>query len=360
MLAAFNITNFRNFETVHCNFNNRWNIFYGENGSGKTSLLEAIYYLALGRSFRSHLIRRIIKYNTDGFAIFGKVQQQNELIPVGVNRSITQGKKIKVAGEEVSSNLEITKLLPLQLLNQDSYCLFADGPKARRQFIDRGLFHVEPDFLSLWRQVERIVEQRNAAIRTNSHQNYIKTWDKELSHFGFALHQRRTQYVDAFIPITQAVLQQLLPDFSINISYFAGWDVQQDLGSVLANNLKNDLHLGYTILGPQRADLRCTVNKIPVKDALSRGQQKLFLYGLQISQGILFNKLTRRNYLYLLDDLPAELDSQKCFLLATILAQLESQVFVTGFMRSELAGLFAADSTMFHVKHGSVFLESSS
>lgn len=357
MLVAFNITNFRNFENVHCDFNNRCNIFYGENGSGKTSLLEAIYYLALGRSFRSHLIRRIIKYNTDGFAIFARVQQKTGLIPVGVDRSITQGKRIKIAGEEKNSNLEITKLLPLQLLNQDSYCLFADGPKARRQFIDRGLFHVEQDFLDLWRQVERIIEQRNAAIRTKSSLNYMKVWDKELSHVGFELHQRRKKYMDALLPITLTILQQLLPGFAINISYFAGWDVQQDLGSVLANNLKNDLHLGYTILGPQRADLRCTVDKIPVKDALSRGQQKLFLYGLQISQGILFNKLTDRNYLYLIDDLPAELDPQKCSLLATILTQLESQIFVTGFMRSELAGLFTADSTMFHVKHGSVLLE---
>lgn len=354
-LSYLKMTNFRNLENVCCDLNNYCNIFYGKNGAGKTSILEAIYYLALGRSFRSHLIRRIIKYKTDGFSIFGKIQQQNNSIPVGVERSITEGKRIKIAGEDIHSNLEITKLLPLQLLNQHSYLLFDGGPKARRQFIDRGLFHVEQDFLTLWRKVERIIEQRNAAIRANAQIGYIKTWDKELSNFGFELHKRRKKYVENLIPIAQSVLQKLLCDLSINISYFAGWDVSQNLELVLDHNLKKDLHFGYTVVGSQRADIQFTIDKIPAKDALSRGQQKLLLYGLQITQGILFNKITNKNYIYLIDDLPAELDPQKKSLLVDILSNLQSQIFVTGFMRSDLEGLFVAQNpNMFHVDHGRI------
>ncbi|MEI8055646.1 MAG: DNA replication/repair protein RecF [bacterium] len=354
-LSCFNIINFRNLENIHFDFNNHCNIFYGKNGSGKTSILEAVYYLALGRSFRSHLLRRIIKYGADGFSIFGKIEQVNNYISVGVDRSIINGKRIKVAGEDVSSNVEITKLLPLQLLNQDSYRLFDDGPKVRRQFIDWGLFHVEQNFLSLWRRVERIIEQRNAILRTNFKPDYIKTWDKELSQLGFELHEYRKKYIEKFISIAQLVLRNLLCDFSISISYFAGWNTEQDLMSVLADNFKNDLYFGYTSAGPQRADLRITANKVPAKDALSRGQQKLLLYGLQISQGILLNELTGKSCIYLVDDLPAELDSQKKSLISEMLLNLQSQIFVTGLTRDDLKNFSAPKNTkMFHVEQGAI------
>jgi DNA replication and repair protein RecF len=354
-LSFFNIINFRNLENAHFDFSNNCNIFYGKNGSGKTSILETIYYLALGRSFRSHILRRVVKYGTDGFSLFGKIEQLNSCIAVGVDRSITSGKRIKIAGENVFSNIEITKLLPLQLLNQDSYRLFDDGPKIRRQFIDWGLFHVEQKFLPLWRRVERIIEQRNASLRINFKVDYIKTWDKELSKFGFELHEYRKKYIEDFIPIAQIVLQKLLCNFSINISYFAGWDADQDLMLILANSLKNDIHFGYTTVGPQRADLRITINKIPAKDVLSRGEQKLLLYGLQISQGILLNKLTGKSCSYLVDDLPAELDCQKKSLLAEMLLNLQAQIFVTGLTLGDLENFLVFQSPeVFHVEQGMI------
>jgi DNA replication and repair protein RecF len=355
LLNSFNISDFRNFKNIKLDFNSQCNLFYGGNGSGKTSILEAIYYLALGRSFRSHLVRRIIRHSADGFSLFGKIQQKEKSIAVGIERSISSGKHIRIAGEDASSHLEITQLLPIQLLNQDSYRLLDDGPKVRRQFIDWGLFHVEQNFLPLWRKVERIIEQRNATIRTKAKIDCIKIWDKELSQFGFELHKHRKQYVDAFIPIAQQILQKILCDFSITISYFAGWDTERDLELALADNLKNDLRLGYTASGPHRADLKLTINKVPAKDVLSRGQQKLLLYGLQISQGILLNKLANKNCIYLVDDLPAELDSQKQSLLANILINLQSQIFVTGLTRHNLEKLFVDQKAkLFHVEHGAI------
>jgi DNA replication and repair protein RecF len=354
-LSSFKITNFRNLKNINFDFSNHYNIFYGKNGSGKTSILEAIHYLALGRSFRSHILNRIIRYEEDGFSLFGKIQQENNFIPVGIDRSMTNGKRIKVSGEYVNSNVEITKLLPLQLLNHNSHRLFEDGPKARRQFIDWGLFHVEQDFLNLWRKVERIIEQRNAAIRANSKIAFITAWNKELSKFGLELHKYRKQYIENFIPIANDVLQKLLCDFSVNISYLAGWNTEFNLEQILEDNTKNDLHFGYTTAGPQRADLQLTINKISSKDALSRGQQKLLLYGLQISQGVLLNRLTGKNCIYLVDDLAAELDLQKRALLADILSDLQSQIFITGLAHDGLEKIFSSEKMkVFHVEQGDV------
>ncbi len=341
-LIAFNIANFRNFSKTELIFNDQCNLFYGKNGSGKTSLLEAIYYLILGRSFRSHLLRRIVKYDHDSFSIFGKIQQENNQIGVGIVKSIDSGKQIKISGKNVSSIIEITRLLPLQLLTHNSYFLLSEGPKARRQFIDWGLFHVKHSFLDLWRQVERILEQRNIALRSKMAIDCIQVWDKELSLLGYELHLHRQQYVQNLIPVAQDVLQKLACDFSINISYYAGWNTELELSAALANNIKTDLSLGYTSAGPQRADLQISVGKIPAKDALSRGQQKLLLYGLQIAQGIVLEQLTGKKCLYLIDDLLAELDHHKCKLLANLLLSLpKRQMFVTGLTHSDLTQVFA-------------------
>ncbi len=340
-LTLFNINNFRNLSQLELNFDNQCNIFYGKNGSGKTSLLEAIYYLILGRSFRSHLLRRIIKHGENSFSLFGKIQQENNQVTAGITKSITSGKQIKIAGKNVASNLEITRLSPLQLLSHNSYQLLSEGPKGRRQFIDWGLFHVEHSFLDLWRRVERTLEQRNIALRTKLPIDCITAWDKELSLFGLELHNYRKQYVENFLPIAQDVLQKLSCAFSVSIAYVAGWDTDLDLHSALTNSIKNDISAGYTTVGPQRSDLQISIGKVPAKDALSRGQQKLLLYGLQIAQGILLNKLTDKKCIYLVDDLLAELDIHKCKLLATTLSSLpKTQIFVTGLTNKDLEDIF--------------------
>jgi DNA replication and repair protein RecF len=358
LLTSISISNFRNLNQTKLEFNNLGNIFYGKNGSGKTSLLEAIYYLILGRSFRSHLLRRIIKYGEINFSIFGKIYKNDSLLSIGITKSIETSKKIKIAGQVVSSNIEITKLVPLQLLNYNSYCLLHNGSKAKRQFIDWGLFHVEQSFLWLWRKIERILEQRNTAIRLKSAPSYIKIWDKELAQFGSEIHLHRTQYIKNLIPIAQNILQKLLCDHPIKILYIPGWDTNLDLESFLANNLKNDLHFGYTTAGPHRADLEISIKKIPAKDALSRGQQKLLLYGLQIAQGILLNQLTGKKCIYLIDDLLAELDLQKCQLLAEILFALQkAQIFITGLTCDNLKNILGHninDSKMFCLNNGMI------
>lgn len=331
LLSSFNITNFRNFAYTQLTLDDNCNIFYGKNGAGKTSILEAIHYLVLGRSFRSHILHRIIKNGEEEFSLFGKTYQNNNLVPLGITRSMKSGKKLKVAGKEVSSNTELTKLIPLQLLNHDCYSILYDGPKPRRQFMDWGLFHVEQSFLEIWQKVERTLKQRNMAIRTNSPTAYVQAWDKDLAAYGTKLHNYRESYIKSLIPIAQEISKKLLCDFSIDISYKPGWNKEIDLESALLKNIKNDFQFGYTTVGPQRADINISVGKSPAKDALSRGQQKVLLYGLKIAQGVLLNNITKKKCVYLVDDLLAELDSQKYSSLTNVLLELEqSQLFITG------------------------------
>lgn len=348
--------NFRNLHDIQFDVGENFNIMYGANGSGKTSILEAIYYLGLGRSFRTHLLKRIIQYNMDKFALFDKYQiNSSTIITVGIERHLDGEGQIRIAGEGGYSKADLAKIMPLQLLNQNSYRLFEEGSKPRRQLIDWGVFHVEHLFFQVWKKADRIIEQRNAALKSRIDKTQIQIWDTELSTLSAQLTQMRSQYIAAFIPVIQTMLQKLLENINITIDFYQGWDNRLDLYTVLNDSLERDLRLGYTSHGPHRADLLFKINGVPANDVLSRGQQKVLLFACMLAQGSLLHELARKKCIYLIDDLAAELDVKRQQLLAGILTDLQAQVFITSLENATLPKLFANQNTkLFHVEHGAV------
>lgn len=329
-LSFININFFRNFIQTKFQTNSAYNIFYGNNGIGKTSLLEAINYLITGRSFRTHLLRRIINHNYTEFTLFGEINHYNIVSSIGIKKSILYGKQIKFSGKNISSNIDLIKLIPIQILTHNGYLLFLNN-KLRRQFIDWGIFHLDNKFLDLWRNFEFILKQRNVAIRNKINIDSIKAWDKSFTTTSIDLYKYRKQYVENLSSTLNFILQKLQCNFKVNISYKVGWDINQDLSIILHKNLVNDLKFGYTIYGAHRSDLSILVNKIPAKDILSRGQQKLLFYALQIAQGTIICKNTDKNCIYLIDDILAELDLQKCKLVVNVLKNFPNiQIFATG------------------------------
>jgi DNA replication and repair protein RecF len=355
ILKQVAINNFRNLSQVKLDLDSGFNIFYGDNGSGKTSLLEALFYLGTGRSFRSPLVQRIIMHNRDHFLLFGLTQDANKIrVPIGIKRFHNGIGEIRIAGQTVDTRAQLAELLPLQLINSYGYRLLEAGPRYRRQFMDWGMFHVEHSFLSSWRQVQRILKQRNAALRQNQHKQ-IRVWDDELVSASNILHKLREQYVQTLIPILAQLLTQLLEQ-EVILEYYPGWNLDKPLSALLTDRLAHDLQLGYTSIGPQKADLHFKVNKIPAQDILSRGQQKLLICALQLAQGLLLQQQTHKNCIYLIDDLPSELDKSKQQRVVAILRDMHAQAFITGINQEGLQHLFPKPSKikMFHVEHGDI------
>lgn len=352
-LTNLQITNFRNLKQISFDFHPKCNLFYGSNGSGKTSILEAIYYLGLGRSFRSHLLKRIINYDANKFSIFGKVSDDNSIISIGIERSTIENENlIKISGDVVRSAAELAKILPLQLLNQNVYHFFEHGPKLRRQFIDWGVFHVEHTFITLWKRIEKILVHRNTLLRSKESSNQIQAWDIELSDLSNKIDKLRKEYLSKLFAILKTHLSNFLPGYNnIEITYYPGWDVSLNLYEILRKSIARDLQLGYTFYGPHRADLTFTVSGTPAQDMLSRGQQKMLLYALKLAQGELLHNITKKNCLYLIDDLTSELDQNHRHILANALLNLDSQIFITGLDKIELESNFQnAVHQMFHVE----------
>lgn len=361
LISQLHIHNFRNIGELKFEFNPCCNLFYGANGSGKSSALEALYYLSTARSFRSHLTARVIKYDQDKFVLFALTEENNSCkhngedntntvktqVPIGIERPLQGAAKIQMNGVDASV-AELARLLPMQLLHQDSFELLTAGPKYRRKFIDWGMFHVEHNFLSAWKNAKRALEQRNVILRAG-HQGEgretLGAWSKELAEWGMALHKWRTQYIDELLPIINNLVARFLGNYTIKINYYAGWNLERDLHELLRDNavIARDQELGFTQFGPHRADLRLLSNNIPLQDCLSRGQQKIFIFAIHLAQGLLLHKLTGKSCIYLIDDLAAELDKARQNMVADVLHEIGAQVFATMLAEMEDLGYAASE-----------------
>lgn len=356
IIKYIEVTDLRNLQNVKLMLDNGFNIFYGLNGSGKTSFLESVFMLGHGRSFRNRSIHRIVRENQEKLSVFAKISaRKDEIIPIGVERDVNGLSRYKVSTQYVNSAAELAQLLPIKLINQDSYLLVEAGPKYRRQFLDWGLFHVEQSFYDLWKSYQRILKQRNALLRRFSNLQELKSWDNELIMVTNQIHKLREHYIRQFLPIFESVLQKLLGNFIIKIQYWPGWPRNEAFSDVLAQSINKDKDSGYTHYGPHRADLKITIRNIPVESILSRGQQKMLVNTMHIAQGMLLQENCNKSCTFLLDDLSAELDVNHKKMIIDMLNQLNAQVFITVIESQDIKDILCSyPAKMFHVEHGQI------
>lgn len=354
------IQNLRNLEGVDIAPSLQVNLIYGENGSGKTSILEAINLLALGRSFRSHKHKPLINHQQQSFTVFGRVHADDgSEIPIGISRHLDGDASFKANGVLVPSAADLAAYLPVQVINSDTFLLLEGSPKVRRQFIDWLVFHVEPNFFPAWKAIQRCLKHRNSLLRRDRIDPFeLATWDQELVALTDKIHEFRTQCMVQFQETFAELLKEFINIDGITLGYHRGWDKDKPYSEVLGASFERDKRQGFTHSGSHRADLKITVNGLDAAEVLSRGQQKLLVCALKIVQGYVFTRITGRKSIYLVDDLPAELDEKHRTLLVHWLDTMGTQVFITGVERETLVSSWC-DKTeitpkMFHVEQGRV------
>lgn len=345
MLKTLSITHCRNISNLRLTLSPKFNVLLGKNGCGKTSILEGIHYLALARSFRTHLASRAIQENQNALSVYGELTDGTTL---GVMKGRNGLSQVKLNGESTAQSAELAKSLPLQLVDPQSYRLLEGGPKARRQFMDWAVFHVEHAFFQAWRQYRRALKHRNAALKQQLSTKEVAMWDPVLIDTANEMDAMREKTLAAFTVIFNQMISELLP-YSIDIRYIKGW--KGDLLDCFAADSARDTAMGYTQSGPHRADLRVNVNGKPAIDVLSRGQQKLLVSALHLSQGKLLQQFTGQTCLYLIDDFNAELDSDNQQLLLTQLSALNAQVILATTDSRQLSELTEGSGcALFHVE----------
>ncbi|MEQ1144437.1 DNA replication/repair protein RecF [Acinetobacter soli] len=325
-ITRLNIERVRNLKTVALCGLQPFNIFYGANGSGKTSILEAIHLLATGRSFRTHMPKHYIQHDAQDAIVFAQSISEK----IGMQKLASGEQLIKVNGDTVATQGQLAKLLPLQHLDPQSTDIIDYGAKPRRQLLDWLMFHVEPEFYFAWQYYSRALKQRNMLLKTKRQLTLaeLEPWNKMLSDYGEILHSQRLVTVERWKGFFLQDLAHLLPELEIELEYSSGFHTEVGLWQDLLNYHEKDLERRYTEYGPHRADLRLKTPLGAADDVLSRGQKKLLMMALKLSQ-IAMLHASNKETVVLLDDLTAELDSNAQRRLIERLSQLGSQVFIT-------------------------------
>ena len=349
-LARIEIDEFRCLERVRLSLDPRYNLFVGPNASGKTSLLEAVFFLGRGRSFRTRRLDRLVRQGAEAFRIVGWVEGTGRptVLGVGGDRRATE---IRIGGSAAASAGELASHFPPQIIDPEIHKLLEEGPHRRRRFLDWGVFHVEHGFLDTWQRYHRALRQRNAALKPGGDPGAIQAWEPELVAAGARLDEVRRAYLDVLAP-TLADYGRRLLGLPVALAYHAGWAAGESLPEALAKSAERDRRHGITHVGPHRADVTARVDGHVARERVSRGQQKLLAAALTLAQLAVQESRAPGTGALLLDDPAAELDAPNLARLLELVRELEVQLFVTA-LRPDLPGL-GTPGMLFHVEQGRI------
>ena len=414
MIERLQISHLRNLTQVSLN-TAACNVIIGANGSGKTSLLEAIFLLSRGKSFRHHQPKRYIQHHQNAATVHARLSDSSAL---AIQKQVDATTVLRLNQTTVYNQSILTEQLPTLLIDPSTMDMLEQGSASRRQLLDWLVFHMKQGFHSQWVAYQRLLKQRNSLLKKSRHLTQaqlaeLKAWDKGLANHAALIHHYREHVFAEWQPYFAESIAQLLPAYAeqLSLSYNVGYDTTIPLDIQLNERLEQDLQLGYTRIGNHRADIhvhwrssdgsqtagndvkginnntnnasKTDVNiKLPIlkeqaANVLSRGEKKLLITALRLSQlplllndekvslsGERENSTLSNNIklkatpVVLLDDITAELDDRAIDILLSTLAQLPCQVFMTS-LTAEILPLvhqYWTKPKMFHVKQGNMTL----
>ena len=349
MLTAIDIENFRCIRSAHLELDPQATGIVGENGSGKTSLLEAIYFLAHGRSFRTNQREKLLPPKADYLRVVGRVQTARGELVAGIEYG-KHGTRANLAGHGVSGIAEIAEILPVQVIDPGVHRLIEEGSARRRRLLDWGVFHVKHDFLDVWRRYQRALQQRNAVLRGGGDEQLLGAWEQELSSAGSRVDALRSEYSAELLPYFVDVADRLLGAQGARFTYRRGWAAEQELATQLVEARPRDQRLRTTTVGAHRADLSFSFEGAPARDRVSRGQQKLLAAAFILAQLAYQSAQGAPPACLMLDDPAAELDVDNLGKLLAAVSRIPAQLVITSVQASGLEGVKIGRK--FHVKQG--------
>ena len=350
-ISRLTLRDFRCFASLELDTAPRANLILGDNASGKTSLLEAIFFLSRGRSFRTPKAENLVRKGAEGFLLSALTADAVGTLPLGLSRH-DGVLEARIGGAPAQNLAELTERLPVQLFDSSGHLLIEGGPRHRRQFLDWGVFHVEQGFLPTWRRYQRALKQRNMALRQKAAEPLLRTFEPELAAAGTILDQYRRDYLEQLVPVATIWARRLLESMDLGLRYLRGWGEGKTLEEALAANRGLDREQGVTRSGPHRGEMAIEIGGAAASQQVSRGQQKVLAGALLLAQAAYLREATGRNCVLLLDDLAAELDRKHLARFLELVRETGAQVFLTSVEKDRLP--VWPDARLFHVEHGKI------
>jgi DNA replication and repair protein RecF len=359
-LTRLEASGVRNVSSLCIACNPGLNLFVGSNGAGKSAILEGIYILGRGRSFRTASIGSVIQHGQGSLRVATTLDDElRGPVELKTIRRADGASEVSLNGRLEKRLSEVARLMPMQLMLPESSSLVFGAPEERRRFIDWGTFHVKPTYLEILRNYQRVLQQRNAALRAargreSGLTSEAEVWTARLVDLALAVDRARSDYLERLVPMIGAQMGMLAPELQLTISYRRGWPEKRALEDSLRESRARDVKSGVTNCGPHRADLQLDVGFERAAAKLSRGQAKVAASAMRLAQAKLTADEGGRRSLFLIDDIGAELDQAHNEMFFEALERLGCQVFATAITRLPMVSAFAGSRRqLFHVEQGS-------
>lgn len=343
--------NFRLCRTLDVEPHPRLNLITGGNAAGKTTILEALFVGARGRSFRASSLSELCGAARSEWTVFMEVRDRERLDRLGVGW-VKAGVETRLNEVGGVRRLDLVRALPLQLIDPGAHRLLEEGPGYRRSFVDWGVFHVEHRYPDVWRGFQDGLKQRNRALREGLSNRLVQAWDERLSEAATQLNAMREAHLEETRAGFGRWAEKLLGETGVGFEWKRGWSPEQSYRDVLTAGLEQHRNLGTTIQGPHRAELRIMMSDVRARGRVSRGQQKMLICAMVLAQAEALIRGGVGPPVLLLDDFSAELSAEFQARLAVALDDYPGQKFISAFEAP--AAFLDRDTAMFHVEHGSV------
>lgn len=377
VLTEIKITQFRNIEEASLSPNAAFNFIWGENASGKTSILEAINLLSINRSFRTSNLQYLIKHDHQALSVFSRLSTRGDsdvdngdLHKLGVSRDRSKLSAFRIDGNKVDRASDLAFLLPVIAIQPSSFELIDGAPAHRRSLLDWLVFHVKHEFLECSRNYQRVLKQRNMLLRSGKiDQLAVAQWDRLFIEAAQRIERLRTPVLTEINEELKQILSTtpLLMDLGIDLRYKSGWGQEHDPNEAdfewyqqrLNASFESDIKRGSTQIGSHRQDIIIKTNNGKASELLSRGQKKTLILAIYLCLASILNQTQTKLPVFLLDDLPSELDKRHLSWLCERLDALGAQSFISSVDTESLMNLalFKNNNELyktFHVKQGVV------
>lgn len=334
-LQSLSLLNYKSFEQLNLRFETKINCFVGNNGVGKTNILDAIYHLAYGKGYFNTVATQNIYHGQDFYMIDGHFIIANNQERVMCSYKKGWKKTLKRNDKNYEKLSDHLGLIPLVIISPADQDLISAGSDSRRKFIDGIIGQFDKNYLSQLIAYQRVIEQRNALLKyfalnqTFDHDTLL-VYDTQLIQYGLPLHNTRIKFIEEFVPVFQKQYERIAQqNEEILITYQSQLN-EGDFKELLDQNLKKDRALQYSTIGIHKDDYLFSLSNFPIKKFGSQGQQKSFLIALRLSQFLTMKKHMNTTPILLLDDIFDKLDENRVSnLIALVNEEGFGQIFIT-------------------------------
>lgn len=316
ILKSLSLINYKNFESINFDFDGKINCLVGNNGVGKTNVLDAIYHLSFGKSYFNPITSQNIRHTADFFVVEGLYEKEDREEKIIISTKKGQKKVIKRNGKAYDTFSEHIGFLPLVIISPADRDLITEGSDTRRKFIDGVISQSDQNYLSSLLKYSKIVSQRNSLLKYFAANNTFDTttldiYNQQLTEYGSIIHQKRKAFLETFIPIFVKRYEAISSgNEKVSLTYHSKLN-ETDLLSLLEQHIDKDRMLQYTSVGVHKDDLSFEIEEYPIKKFGSQGQQKSFLIALKLAQFDFIKKQSKVNPILLLDDIFDKLDEKR-------------------------------------------------